>query len=323
MKPDLHITNGDSVADKLKRMLQGENAIVMAWREMLTDGPIQADLDEEAFTDRRAAWFEAAMGVPADEFKSALREQQALLGSGEAYSRIVLWFEHDLFDQALLLYLLDRLRRLRVPAGKLQLLQIGSFPGIEPFYGLGQLSEAQLKGLLGSPQPVTAEQLGLGAEGWRAYASADPEAVPALLRRDLTALPFLSEALKLHLERFPDPSTGLGRVERQTLALLAAEGPLTLAPLFQAVSRLNTSYGLGDLQCWCYLDRMRSGSRPLIAVEGPAKLPRYGPAPKLDAYQVSITESGLQAMRGEANAADLNGIDRWLGGIHLMKNPKG
>ncbi|WP_068604107.1 DUF1835 domain-containing protein [Paenibacillus swuensis] len=461
----LHLTNGDSVADKLRMIITSTEAVVLAWREMLIDGPIQADMDETGFVERRAAYFEEKMGVPAAEFIATQMEQQATLGDGSAYAEIVLWFEHDLFDQTLLLYVLDRMRRLGVPHEKLKLLMIGSFPGVEPFYGLGQLTEAQLSGLVGTERPVTPVQLALAAEAWAAYASPDPAAVPALLRdRDLAPLPYLAAALALHLQRYPSRPGGLGVVERQTLALLAgvpiesaadftaatpaaestgyrpneangdpttspaestgyrpneangdtttspaestgyrpneangdpttspaestgyrpneangdpatspaestgyrpneAKGdpttspaestgyrpneangdpttspaestgyrpnvangvtnapqqPQGLAPLFQAIHRLNPGYGLGDLQYWCYLDRMRSDPKPLLQIAGPTELPRYGRAPDLDDYRVQITAVGLQALRGEADAVTLNGIDRWLGGVHL------
>lgn len=55
---------------------------------------------------------------------------------------------------------------------------IDAFPGVTSFYGLGQLTPAQLASLSPDRQPVTAEQRSLG--GRAAFTSPDPQAVRQL-----------------------------------------------------------------------------------------------------------------------------------------------
>jgi len=55
---------------------------------------------------------------------------------------------------------------------------------------------------------------------WIAVTSADPRALPFLVKR-IKAMPFLAGALERHLEEFPDPTSGLSRTERQILAAIA------------------------------------------------------------------------------------------------------
>lgn len=57
---------------------------------------------------------------------------------------------------------------------------INAFPGVTPFYGLGQLTPAQLASLWLDRQPVAAEQRALGARAWEAFTSPDPQAVRQL-----------------------------------------------------------------------------------------------------------------------------------------------
>ena len=61
-----------------------------------------------------------------------------------------MWFEHDLFDQTMLWYLLRWFSGQTLGRTKLSLLCIGEFPGVDRFRGLGQLTVAQLKTLSGT-----------------------------------------------------------------------------------------------------------------------------------------------------------------------------
>ena len=50
-----------------------------------------------------------------------LRRWRQVIDAHEAYDELVLWYEHDLFDQLNLLQILSRMRT-RLPAGKVVLL---------------------------------------------------------------------------------------------------------------------------------------------------------------------------------------------------------
>ena len=64
---------------------------------------------------------------------------------------VVLWFEHDLFDQAILVFLLARLRELA--PDRTSLICIGSHPDHAEFRGLGQLTGARTRGPLPGAGP--------------------------------------------------------------------------------------------------------------------------------------------------------------------------
>ena len=83
------------------------------------------------------------------------------------YAHIVLWFEHDLYDQACLVRVLATLAA-RPTLPRVELVCIDRFPGIARFIGLGQLSPEQLGGLWRRRKPVGRRQLALGARGWMA-----------------------------------------------------------------------------------------------------------------------------------------------------------
>jgi hypothetical protein len=74
-----------------------------------------------------------------------------------------------------LLQLLDYYGRQEMGSTVLSLICIGEYPGFSPFVGLGQLDADQLASLLGTRQPVTAEQLEIAQRAWRAFTAPGPD----------------------------------------------------------------------------------------------------------------------------------------------------
>ncbi|WP_162463113.1 DUF1835 domain-containing protein [Paenibacillus psychroresistens] len=315
----LHIVNGDSVKHKLEALAPGENILV--WRESLHEGPILLDLASKEARKMRAAYFKEKMGLPEAKFFKHNGDQYKVLLEHEVYDKIILWFEYDLFDQTMLIYLLDWFSKFKAPQTKLELLCIGEFPGIELFLGLGQLTTAQLATLKDKWQEVTSEQLHLASKAWQVYASSDPLEIERFIKdENLSHLPFLQEAFTYHLERFPSSHNGLSRLEQKTLQLVS-EGVTQLIPLFQQISKTEKNYGLGDMQFWRYLERLKSGKHPLISWKGPDSLPKMDGSAnkKLNKWKLEITDIGKDVLANKADWIELNGTDRWLGGVHMIQ----
>lgn len=300
--------------------MEGE---VLPWREDYTEGPVSADMEAESVRQERARFLEETFGVPQKEYSMNRDDQEAALESAaSAGEEIVLWFEHDLYDQTMLVYLLHRLARLEaerdIPPLRLQLVAIGSYPGIEPFHGLGQLTAGQLAGLYPGRRPVSPGQLALGRRAWEAYTSADPRSVEELLQApDADALPFLRAAFAAHLERFPSVADGLGRIERAALEAVAsgAEQPV---PIFASATESLTLHGIGDLAFWALLERLGSGPSPLLRIDGATRLPRFGDAAPQPGTTVRLTPDGHSVLAGRQDAVRLNGIRHILGGVQLQ-----
>jgi hypothetical protein len=212
----------------------------------------------------------------------------------------VLWFEHDLYDQLQLIQILATLAT--QPETTAELISISKFAGIEPFHGLGQLSPVQLASLWPIRRRVTATQLALGARAWKAFCSSDPLALRALAGSDTSPLPYLHDALVRHLEEFPTPPDGLSRTERQILQAVA-DGHRTFDAIFRANQERETAPFMGDTVVRLRLDALTNARTPLLTHE-----------------PVTLTPTGQRVLAGEVDARKLNGIDRWLGGVHL-KSP--
>ncbi|HEY7295562.1 MAG TPA: hypothetical protein VH916_10995, partial [Dehalococcoidia bacterium] len=311
------ITNGDSAAGTIA--LTGIGGTVLSWRDLLYEGPVPGGLDAGVLRVVRARYIAERGWATVAEALADLSARDAMLAAGATHDETVLWFEHDLHDQFQLIQILAALAALPDRSGRLHLICIGAYPGIEDFRGLGQLDAAQLASLFPERRPVTAAQIELAVRAWRAFRSADPRAIEAVLEDGTAALPFLGAALRRHLEQFPAAEDGLGRSERQILAG-AARGAATPLALFAANSSGEEAPFLGDTSFFELIAGLAAGAVPLLAAsDGGALLPPGRPeaGEQFRRQQLTATEAGRSVLAGTADLVRLNGIDRWLGGVHL------
>jgi hypothetical protein len=306
----MHITNGDSIASSL--MNSAVPGRKLAFREDLTSGPTPSGLSTVDWLRLRADFLN-----PADSnCLQGLTEQQAALESGPRDQETVLWFGHDLNCQVHLIYVLTQQAPARSRLHPLSLVCIGEFPGINPFICLGQLTSENLESLFPGRHQVSDSELELAGRAWSAYCSSDPTQVEALLNSDTGALPLLDPALRLHLARFPSRRNGLGQIENWALKQLSA-GSKRFAPLFARLTAEHPRYGLGDSQFWDMLERMSAGAEPLTRLTGIQPGAAFESIDKGKAG-IEITRVGRRVVEAEKDSIKLNGIDMWLGGVHLQ-----
>jgi hypothetical protein len=311
----LHIHNGDSSADIARQSsLPGEH---LAWREALIEGPTPAGVSGVEWRKLRAQHLSEAYGADHGETENGLRVQEERLAGYPAHDEVILWFEHDLFCQTNLIYLLNWFWERDLWNTKLSLICIGEFPGRPNFRGLGELSSEQMASLFDGRHEVSNAEKTLAGAAWQAYCSPDPTAIPTLLETNTSALPFLKPALQLHLERFPFVSNGLGRIQNRGLELIR-EGVRSFGELFPRFRDAEPTYGLGDAQFWNTLRRMSEAQEPLLNIKnGNASNPKLS-SENLHQMTFEITEAGDAVLNGQADFVEINGIDTWLGGVHLL-----
>jgi hypothetical protein len=292
------------------------------WADALHDGPVPGGISDDELLQLRAAFIADGLPLTTEQVVAGLREWRDAVDRSRNYDEVVLWFEHDLFDQLNLIQLLDRLQQVRHP--RATMICIGGFPGRERFKGLGELEPEELASLLPSRAPITGEQYELARRAWTAFRSSDRSAVPRLLETDTSALPFLSPALGRFLEEFPAPDDGLSRTERHLLQLVSSQ-PMTAREIFARMHDGEDAYYLTDTGLGSLLRDLAATTPPLIETnlraeedtkpEGERKPERL----RLPDASVSITAAGLDVLQGRANRVELCGLDRWYGGVHLVQ----
>jgi len=297
----LHITNGDCAADPMRSApLPGE---VIAWADVLHEGPVLPGLDDRALAHVRSA-FLASQGYASLE--DAERWQQGLisqLAGYDTHDEVVLWFEHDLFDQLLLLRHLDWFARQASPPRTLSLVSHDEY--------LGTLAPEAFLKLLPARRAVTEADTAFARHAWAAFTSEDPSGVEVVAAKTDAPLRFVPAAYRRLLEEYPWTRDGLPRSERQGLEALSA-GAKTLAEAFPRSTQDEPAFFLGDMT---FFARMRVWAQcpvPLLALDANGELEAIAVRP------ASVTDIGRAVLEGRGDAIRLNGIDRWIGGVHLV-----
>lgn len=286
----LHIRPGDDILPKLKEAgLPGE---FIRWADALCQGPTPAGLPQEGWRTLRARFAAENGYLPFDKALPFLAEQDQNLERFREHDRVLLWFEHDLFCQINLIYLLDWFSRQKLGKTKLFLICIGKH--------LGHLSGEELTRLFGTEHEVTAAELDLARRAWSAFCSPDPTGIERLLRDGTAPLPFLHDALLRHLQEFPSRKNGLNLTEQWALEVIAS-GENRPDRIFRKVNRREKVFWMTDLIFYAALKRLTAGPSPLLTTE----------------RMFEITGSGRAVLAGDTDSIGLNGIDRRLGGVHL------
>jgi DNA-binding transcriptional MerR regulator len=309
----LHVTNGESAGNTLRQTTLG--GAVLSWQDVLHEGPMPAVPRPEL--RRTRARFLAGCGWGGEAaLRSALeRRDEQYLDALRDGAHVVLWFEHDLYDQ---LQLIDALALARSVGAEPELIVIGAFPGRPSFAGLGELTANELETLWPSRTRATPATLDAAAEAWAALCEPEPTALADLGARDDPHLPFLAPALRRLLDELPAPTDGLSRTERFALETIEA-GARTAAAAFVASQRREEAPFLGDTWFFRTLSALGQGENRLVEGDG-APLPPPPPLSDGQSFmrlELRVTDAGERVLRGDANRVELLGIDRWVGGTHV------
>lgn len=250
----------------------------------------------------------------------SLQDNERQLHDSSDYERVVLWFEHDVTDQLSMIHLLGHYARHRRPP-RLEFVNIADFPGARRFTGLGELPPEALRMLWATRKPVSAAQLQLGLDAWRALANPNPRPLAAIMRSNAPALPLLARALHRHLRELPSTVNGLSLTEELALALMAKpppqwDGSVNLGKIFGTIHwDTDPLPGQGDLQVRDRVLNMEGASTRVFERRigvGPDGKSR---SPWTDIFE--ITDVGRAVLKGDRDFMSLMPPTRWVGGVEV------
>ncbi len=303
----LHIRCGSDLQSPLAEA--GFVGSVLEYTDVLCQGPVT---DDPQWLAARARFLARAYGVhmgrDAEAIMADLRHAEDRLDAAATrYERVVLWFEHDSYDQLILARCLARFAD-GAPR-RLELISVDRFPGTARFIGIGQLPPEALRLLWQSREPVSRQQLTAGRAAWDALRQPDPKALAACAASP--ALPHLARAIRRHCQELPSLRDGLGLTERLILQLLA-ERPKTAGEVYRElmVEREPLPW-LTDLMFLFILDSMKQASSPAFtaALDGDD---RHWPQQWL-----ALTPVGRAVLAGGRDWLSLSPPERWLGGVRI------
>ncbi len=304
----LIITNGEQAADRIREAGIGND--ILCWRDILHEGPAPETDTLEDFSAVRAAFLAKRGWSDPEQLGLAFTARDRAIRDHGRFESVLIWLEHDLYDQLQLLQVLDFFATEPSRRG-LTLIQSGRHLGAE--------TPGALKQHLRLMELVTPLHLELARMAWRSFRSPTPQAWAALLHFDLSIFPFLRSAILRQLEELPSAANGLTSTELSILQLIR-EGCVTPQAIFAEFNEREDARFMGDWSFWHILDQLGMGYSPLITgFSGYSFSPLMSEeelSPYLNA-ELSLTNLGQNALRGMTDASKHRRIDRWMGGVHL------
>lgn len=305
MRNILNITNGDCAVEIMEKAdIPG---VFLPWRDVLHNGPVPEDLPLEKLSEVRAQFIiDKCWGEP-ELIKQHFVDRDNTLRSFEKYEKILLWFEHDLYDQLHILQILDWFHQHRRKETTLSIICVDQY--------LGTLSPVEMTALFEHEEPVTESHLELSSRAWSAFRSSSPENWCALLELDTTLLPFLEGAVIRMLEEYPSCSNGLSRTAQKALEIVL-RGEKRPGKIFGCYQESEERRFLGDSSFWSILDDFLASSPPLLKLPEGKELT----LPTSPDQELSITQTGKDVLSGKMSWLDIIKLDRWIGGVHLTSD---
>jgi len=343
----LHITNGDCAGDMLQEA-DGIDGEVLCWRDLLHNGPVlsEPELNREArisFLTDLLVNSDLDIDDPKALITKDFTERDQVLSRVAGFDEIVLWFEHDLYDQLQLLDVCQHLYSNVDQLPKLSIICIDDHPAVPFFHGLGNLTPDMLVGLYPERQPLTVEQLSVATDIWTAFTAGYPDGLAEFAAKPVEGWPYIQKALRRFCCEYPALETGLTLTQTYLLltllkapdelpalevhlALLEQHGrlpegvtaqsryyeilagPATFKRIFHHLQQLELDPFMGDLSVEHELDRLIKADVPYVSVS------------ESEPEVYSLTKAGAEALQGMRHWQQGNDYALWRGGVEITND---
>jgi hypothetical protein len=153
----------------------------------------------------------------------------------------------------------------------------------------------------------------LGA--WDALTSPDPRDVESFANTHPSASPWLKDAMRSMLRRFPDRNTGLPHWDFRSLVNVHEHGPTAARVVGHAMTEnWDDADPVGDWYLFGRLLRMGADTlpKPLLKLAGDLRNMRQ--------TTVELTDFGRDVLEGRASNYPSNPIEDWAGGVRLSSS---
>ncbi|MFT5701346.1 MAG: hypothetical protein ACI8ZB_004237 [Desulforhopalus sp.] len=305
MQNILNITNGHCAIKVMEEA--GVAGTFLPWMDVLHEGPVPKGLTLEELSKVRGEFIVRRGWGPPEVIERDFIERDNVVKSFHKYEKVILWFEHDLYDQLQVLQILDWFQSNSKDEAKVSLICRDKY--------LGALSPDEMRGLMQYEEPVTGKHLLLASRAWAAFREDSPEKWNHLLTEELSVLPFLQGAIVRMLEEYPNCKNGLSRTAQQALQIIA-EGEKKAGKVFGRSQGLEERIFLGDASFWVILQEFLDSSPALLTLTGGEVLTQ----PTVNDGELAITPVGVEVLSGKRNWLGVTKRDRWIGGVHIEPN---
>jgi hypothetical protein len=308
--PPLHVFTGDHAAATVRAALKVPVGETLVQHDVISCGPVIAFESRDEWIRRRDDFWNEVCGGPAlEEFPEDLVIDAEKLARSD---RVTLWVGAGLSDRLLLPTVLKLADLVKLTLPPLEIVEITTHRSLSvPVLGWGALRADDV----GRPaaKPVTSDHRALAQRAWAGLTGRSPTSLlHALEALDDDAA--LQAAMCSLIGRYPDATMGLSHWDAALLSAIGRDGADASTVIGGAIGA--NHYWLdpvGDVYLFWRLRRLASPDlrQPLVTLSGDTNVMRH--------CRVTPTPFGLDVRDGRANHVTVNGIDDWVGGVHLRQ----
>ncbi|MEJ0062363.1 MAG: DUF1835 domain-containing protein [Alphaproteobacteria bacterium] len=313
----LYIASGRAAAVTMSQALSLSESQLLIFDDCLDGGPIRdfSSLDE---------WVESRKGYLTD-----IGHSSCLLQSLTAYfahenpierlrqaDTIYFWAGIGLPEQLLLAWLVKLFLSSNIDPARLKLIeayQVKNAKGKDcQILGVGELNPDQLLAVYQQSQKrgVSINDIEALENAWAALTASAPGKLVDYCDNAKPAFPFLHKGLHDFLRRYPNRHTGLGYFD-MLLLKHASRGPKAARVLGYCMGEAYEQLDFtGDAHLFWRMKRLGASLLPYPAL-------RLSGGPEMRDAEVTLTEMGESFLAGKENFILRNGVDDWIGGVHL------
>jgi len=250
----LHISNGDILTQKLQEtdLMSGD---YFTWNEMLCEGPTEIEVESSSSIHKRKSFLKRYYRIDPEYYDSKFVSQLKKIENLDRYDTIILWFEYDLFCHINMIAAISMLLRSGAEKKPVYLVCSGKIPKEKKMYGLGELSDKQLKDHYQNKILLSIDDLKLAEHVWTLYCESNPSRIAGQIKKQ-SSFEYLSTCLRAHLQRFPNMLTGLNVLEHNILEIVNTHQIKNVKQLMGYALEYQGYYGYGDMQMKRVLARL-------------------------------------------------------------------
>lgn len=248
-----HVLNGGALTDRFQD--SAIPGIPLVCREAFMEGDIRGETLAQ-FWQVRATANEALYGAPQSDYFDEVVSQFTTLQSAPSGSEFNLWFGYDVFCQVNMWFVLSLLE---ARGGKDPVFVVYPTYLSEDniWQDFGPASVADLRFCFGNRVLFGYEDVVHGKKLWKACQDHDLGRLEQLSVYRSPVFPYLGPVCRAYIDRFP-AANETSRPERVVREIMGeGKNALTFSDVFQAFTRREGIYGMGDLQVKALYDKVK------------------------------------------------------------------
>lgn len=321
----LHIVNDAATASSLRAAdVPGD---VLVWQDALYEGPVAAFKDIDKLAKTRAKYFAARGYGTYIDIENAYLKRNEQLRKFKDYSEVVLWFDHDLFGQLQFVQLVSWFNGVDSNSTEISHIHLEYLTTGRVTPRLPQLSESQVLRMFNSRTELTVQQANICQAAWNAFTAPAPHLLTSFYPRDMSTLPFLKNAFARLAKEYPAKDTGLSRTQYLIVDAVKNKN-FSEDDIFNYVQRKEPVAFISKVIFHHHFESLLNAQYPLLqkvvlAEEKALETAGYESEPientVVKDYSIRFTKYTNQVLNKWSDWVQLNGINRWIGGVHLAE----